>query len=227
MRCDEVQPLQGAYLDSELDARTTLEIQQHLKSCAECADLFGEERELEACITAGLRQGERTGELWARIERSVAAAAADPRARVGQSQRIRERPGTPVFFAREGEKASSRVGEEGWSSFSGAPASSGLGLLAVFGERLRAGWRRSRWGWSGLAATWVVILVLDFTGRESETKPMAGPGVPSASEIRLARKQKEQIMAELSFSPEPEPATRPMGALPNPRSDRRSEILNT
>ena len=53
MRCDEVQSLQGPYLDSELDARTSLEIEQHLKACPECARLFAEEEKLEARIKAG------------------------------------------------------------------------------------------------------------------------------------------------------------------------------
>ena len=75
MKCDEVQTLHGPYLDSELDARTSLEIEQHLKACPECARLFAEEEKLEARIKAGLKQGPRTPALWAQIEREVAAAA--------------------------------------------------------------------------------------------------------------------------------------------------------
>ena len=45
MRCEEVQSLHGPYLDSELEARSTLEIEQHLKSCPDCARLFAEEAE--------------------------------------------------------------------------------------------------------------------------------------------------------------------------------------
>lgn len=75
MKCDEVQALHGPYLDSELDARTTVEIQQHLKACAECVRLFDEEEKLEARIKAGLKQGPRTPALWAQIEREVATIA--------------------------------------------------------------------------------------------------------------------------------------------------------
>ncbi len=72
MKCDEVQTLQGAYIDSELDARTTLDVQQHLAACPACARAFAEEQKLEARITAGLKQGRRTEVLWARIEGELA-----------------------------------------------------------------------------------------------------------------------------------------------------------
>ena len=75
MKCDELQPLQGPYLDSELDARTSLEIEQHLKACPNCARLFAEEQKLAARLKAGLNRGQRTAALWDEIERSVAAAA--------------------------------------------------------------------------------------------------------------------------------------------------------
>jgi len=75
MKCDQVQTLHGPYLDSELDAKTSLEIQQHLAACPACARLFAEEEKLEALITAGLNRGPRTAALWERIESKVAAAA--------------------------------------------------------------------------------------------------------------------------------------------------------
>jgi hypothetical protein len=74
MKCDEVQPLQGPYLDSELDARTAVEIQEHLKSCSECARLFLEEERFESWITAGLKQGQRSASLWEATERAVSEA---------------------------------------------------------------------------------------------------------------------------------------------------------
>ncbi len=75
MKCDEVQPLQGPYLDSELDARTALEIEQHLKSCPECAGLFAEGQELDARLRVGLNCGQKTTALWEAIERSLVAGA--------------------------------------------------------------------------------------------------------------------------------------------------------
>jgi anti-sigma factor RsiW len=72
--------LLGAYLDSELDARTTLEIQQHLADCPDCARTFAAEAKLEAGIAADLKRGRRTASLWDRIEQQVTEAAeAQPR----------------------------------------------------------------------------------------------------------------------------------------------------
>ena len=74
MRCDEVQTLHGPYLDSELDTRTSLEIEQHLKGCPNCARLVAEAQKFEARLAASLKQGSRTAALWAQIEGAVAAA---------------------------------------------------------------------------------------------------------------------------------------------------------
>ena len=78
MKCEEVQTLHGPYLASELDARTSLEIAQHLKACPGCARLFAEEQKLDARLVAGLKRGPRTAALWEQIERKVVAA--DPSA---------------------------------------------------------------------------------------------------------------------------------------------------
>lgn len=75
MKCEELQSLHGAYLDSELDARTTLEIRQHLAACPGCARAFAAESRLEARVAAGLKRGERTMSLWDRIEQRVMTAA--------------------------------------------------------------------------------------------------------------------------------------------------------
>jgi anti-sigma factor RsiW len=79
MKCDEVQPLQGAYLDSELDAKTTLEIQQHLTTCPDCARAFAAEAKLDARTMASLKHGQRTAALWEQIEQRVATARVDAR----------------------------------------------------------------------------------------------------------------------------------------------------
>lgn len=75
MKCDEVQQLHDAYLDSELDAKTTLEIHQHVATCGECARLLTAEAKLDARLMASLRQGQRTTALWEKIERRVVAMA--------------------------------------------------------------------------------------------------------------------------------------------------------
>jgi len=81
MKCNEVQTMQGPYLDSELDAKTTLEIEQHLAGCSTCARLFAQEQTLEARIMAGLNRGSRTAGLWAQIEREVTVASSASRPR--------------------------------------------------------------------------------------------------------------------------------------------------
>jgi hypothetical protein len=193
MKCDEFQTLHGPYLDSELDAKTSLEIEEHLKACAGCARLFAEEEKLEARIKAGLKQGQRTPALWAQIERGVAAAASS-----ATRPRSLERISRPV----------------GWAAV--------LGILAA---QLRTGWQTARWAWAGLAAVWAVILVLNSAAREPNPPLVAGQDLPSASEMRLALKQKDLLIAELALSSEP--AAKPKPAPPSPRSDRRRATFNT
>jgi anti-sigma factor RsiW len=194
MKCDEVQTLHGPHLDSELDARTSLEIEQHLKACPGCASFFAEEEKLEVRIKAGLRQVPRTPALWAQIERGVASAA---------SSASRSRP--PVHVSQP----------VGW------PA-----VLGALWAQLRAGWQASRWAWTGLAAAWVVILVLNGVAREPDAPLAAGKQLPPVAEVRFAVEQKHLLMADLAFTTEPA-ADKPKAAPPSPRSDRRKENLNT
>jgi anti-sigma factor RsiW len=179
MKCDEVQTLHGPYLDSELDAKTSLEVEQHLATCPACARLFAEEEKLEARMMAGLNRGPRTPALWALIEGEVAAAA-----HVSQ----------PV----------------GWQ-----------------GVQLQAGWQPTRRVWAGLAGVWVVILTLNFAASQSDAPLVAGQEVPSASEMRLALREKQLLTAELAITSEPAPADKSKASPPSPRSDRRNENLNT
>ena len=75
MKCEEIQPLHGAFLDSELDAKTALEIQQHLAACPDCARAFEAEAKLDGRVVACLRRGQRSAALWEQIEQGVLAAA--------------------------------------------------------------------------------------------------------------------------------------------------------
>jgi anti-sigma factor RsiW len=177
-----------------LDAKTTLEIEQHLETCPACARLFAEQEKLEARIMASLDQGHRTAALWEQIERSVAAAASSA-----------SRPPPPA-------RVSQAVGR--------------LGVLRMLSAQLRAGWQTARWAWAGLATAWAVVLALNFTAREPDASLVARQQVPSASEMRLALKQKQLLMAELAITSEPAPATKPKAVPPSPRSDRRHETLN-
>jgi len=195
MRCDEVQSLHGPYLDSELDARTSLEIEQHLKACPECARLFAEEQKVEARLKAGLNLGTRTPALWEQIERSVVAAAPAAAHSVPPS------------------RVSAPAGRQA--------------LLAALAELLQAGLRRAPWAWAALAMAWGVIIALDLTAREPDTRLEVEQTAPSVSEMRFAWKQKQLLMADLAFISEPAPADKSKPAPPRPQSHRQTDNLDT
>jgi anti-sigma factor RsiW len=114
MRCEEVQSLQGPYLDSELDARTTLEIAQHLKSCPDCVRLFTEEQELEEQLKGGLNRGSRTPALWGQIEGSVVSAARSA-ARSGLPIRGSQSAGWQALLSALGEQLQARLRRSPWA----------------------------------------------------------------------------------------------------------------
>jgi anti-sigma factor RsiW len=74
MRCHEARQFLGAYLDSELDAKTTQEIESHLENCRDCAAVFAAEEKLDARLLATLRQGQRTPEIWDSVEARIRPA---------------------------------------------------------------------------------------------------------------------------------------------------------
>src|SRR2546428_336801 len=74
MKCAEVRKLVRLYLDSELDAKTSVEAEQHLESCAECSGLFEAEKKFDQRLGKGLAQGERTASLWDGIESRIEPA---------------------------------------------------------------------------------------------------------------------------------------------------------
>ena len=71
MRCHEARQFLGAYLDSELDTKTTQEIESHLENCPDCAAVFAAEQKLDARILTTLRQGQRTQALWETMEARI------------------------------------------------------------------------------------------------------------------------------------------------------------
>lgn len=73
MRCHEARNLLGPYLDSELDAKTCLDVAQHLESCADCVRVFDAEAKLEARISTALRPGPISSTLWGAVETKLAA----------------------------------------------------------------------------------------------------------------------------------------------------------
>jgi hypothetical protein len=72
-----------------------------------------------------------------------------------------------------------------------------------------------------------VILALDLAAREPETTLVSAHGVPSASEMRLAWRQKQLLMAELTGTPEPAPPQKAKVVPPGPRGERTKDTRNT
>src|SRR6266581_5605194 len=72
MKCAEVRKLVRLYLDSELDAKNSFEVEQHLELCAECAGLFEAEKKFDVRLGRFLRRGHATRALWENIEVQIA-----------------------------------------------------------------------------------------------------------------------------------------------------------
>jgi anti-sigma factor RsiW len=72
MRCHDARALATPWSDSELDAKTSFEIQRHLDDCPGCRAYFEGGRRADAWIDSVLRSGGRDEELWSRIEAGLA-----------------------------------------------------------------------------------------------------------------------------------------------------------
>ncbi|MBI3851091.1 MAG: hypothetical protein HY298_12560 [Verrucomicrobia bacterium] len=89
-------------------------------------------------------------------------------------------------------------------------------------------WRELVWPcrrtWAGLAATWLVLVVFNFTHAE-RTKDVATKSTTPAEEMRLAFQEQQRLLAEL-VGPPPvaPPAESPRRQKHQPRSERRVEI---
>ncbi len=84
----------------------------------------------------------------------------------------------------------------------------------------------SRRIWAGLAATWILILVFNFSQRDP-AKLMARKSPPPSPEMILTFRQQEKLLAELIGPNEPQAVAPPKSFLPQPRSEGRIEILMT
>ena len=72
MKCAEVRKFVRLYLDSELDAKHSFEVEQHLESCAECAGLVEAEKKFDVRLGRFLRRGDPTRALWENIAVQIA-----------------------------------------------------------------------------------------------------------------------------------------------------------
>src|SRR5207247_1925401 len=72
MKCAEVRKFVRLYLDSELDTEHSFEVERHLESCAECAELFEAEKKFDQRLGRFLRRGQVTRALWENVEAQIA-----------------------------------------------------------------------------------------------------------------------------------------------------------
>jgi hypothetical protein len=91
-------------------------------------------------------------------------------------------------------------------------------------------WRELIWPsrriWAGLAATWILIFVFNFSQRDP-AELMARKSPPPSPEMILTFRQQEKLLAELMEPNEPQAVPPPKPFLPQPRSEGRIEILMT
>jgi hypothetical protein len=91
-------------------------------------------------------------------------------------------------------------------------------------------WRELFWPsrriWTGLAAIWILIFAVNFSQRD-QSGVMAGKDPLPSPEMMLIFRQQERVLAELTDQKEMPIAGPPKLFLPQPRSERRIEILMT
>lgn len=68
MNCLEARKRLQLYLDSELEAETSFEIEKHLETCSECAAMFKSEQGFHQRVSGFLSKGERAPSLWEAVE---------------------------------------------------------------------------------------------------------------------------------------------------------------
>lgn len=72
--CHDVRPLLMAYLDSELDATTTVLLSEHLSACPPCRQRLHAEQTLEQGLAAALTTGAGLESMPEQVSRSIDAA---------------------------------------------------------------------------------------------------------------------------------------------------------
>ena len=72
--------------------------------------------------------------------------------------------------------------------------------------------------WAGLAAVWVLIIGLNLSQRDPAPRPGEKTSAPPVATL-LALRQQQQLLAELSGSPEAAEADRPRSYVPKPHSE--------
>ena len=70
-------------------------------------------------------------------------------------------------------------------------------------DRMRSRYRQASLAWGALAAAWAIILALNLGARDSGLPPVARAESPTVSQMRLAFKQKQWLLAQLAMPAEP------------------------
>jgi hypothetical protein len=78
--------------------------------------------------------------------------------------------------------------------------------------------------WTGLAAVWILIFVVNFS-QHDKSEMMARKTSPPSPEMMIAFRQQEILLAELIGPNEPQVAERPKTFSPRPSSERSFETL--
>ena len=85
-------------MDSELDARTSLEIEQHLKGCRACNRIFVEAQRFEDWLKSGLNRRQPLSFCWEKTEQAVRLTCAPTRENETPKARPPERKSITTFF---------------------------------------------------------------------------------------------------------------------------------
>jgi hypothetical protein len=97
-------------------------------------------------------------------------------------------------------------------------------FLSAFRAPLSAALWPSARAWAALAAVWVVIIAVNFSLRD-RTDVAAAKAVRPSADVILALREQGKLMAELIGPTSPLEAVPPKTPLPQPRSERRHELL--
>ena len=98
--------------------------------------------------------------------------------------------------------------------------------LSTITPQPSCGWREFLWpcpqAWAGLAAVWVLIVVLNSVTREPASAAK-GPNAPRAPEVLVALREHRRLLAELVESPTAVEPPKP--SVPGPRSQLPQRIV--
>ncbi|MHC4846236.1 MAG: anti-sigma factor family protein [Planctomycetota bacterium] len=75
MNCNQARTLLAPWLDDELDARATAEVEAHLQACAACQQRFTAEERVEALIAERLHDEPMPEAVWDRLQERIGRRA--------------------------------------------------------------------------------------------------------------------------------------------------------